>query len=248
MTIAVVPITLTKPGQACSISVGDRELSFDWGRFDSPGSARFWIDQTERRGYIDRVRDEVEAVDLRDQTVFCLLGGHGITAEVATATFRELQRRVRLQATPDAEEIEAALRRPVRMPSGRDLRYRFWRQRAQRIAEALKFLDAGSPPSEARELRDWLMGISGVGPKTASWIVRNSTGSNDVAIVDIWLVRALTWAGVFPLDWTAHRDYFRLEAVFIAYANLGGVPPSALDWCIWEQGRALLPFLPPTNR
>jgi thermostable 8-oxoguanine DNA glycosylase len=93
------------------------------------------------------------------------------------------------------------------------------------------------------ELRGWLIGIDGIGPKTASWIVRNATGSDEVAIVDIWLVRALTAAGVFPPNWNVNRDYGRYEGAFLSYARAGATRASALDWCIWELGRSVLPHV-----
>ena len=45
-------------------------------------------------------------------------------------------------------------------------------------------------PQEPLSLREFLLQLHGIGYKTASWIVRNFTGSDDVAIVDIHLRRA----------------------------------------------------------
>ena len=53
-------------------------------------------------------------------------------------------------------------------------------------------------------LRDWLLAIPGIGPKTASWIVRNRTGSSAVAIIDVHILRAGTSAG--SVQATARRD------------------------------------------
>jgi endonuclease III len=46
-------------------------------------------------------------------------------------------------------------------------------------------------------MRQLLLSIEGIGPKTASWIVRNVMGSDDVAIIDIHILRACTGMGVF---------------------------------------------------
>ena len=175
--------------------------------------------------------------------MFCLLGGHGISAEIASATHAALLTRVSINA-PTVHEVEQALVIPVRLTSGHEVRYRFWRQRSQRIVDALDYLRHGAPPDDPLELRRWLMGIRGVGPKTASWIVRNVTGSNEVAIIDIWVVRAMLRAGVFPQGWDLARHYGRYESAFLAYASAANVPASALDWCVWELGRQILPFLP----
>ena len=89
------------------------------------------------------------------------------------------------------------------------------------------------------KLRDYLLGLNGVGPKTAAWIVRNVTGSTEFAIIDIWLIRALMRIGVFRSEWRVERHYDRFEAAFLQYAAHGNVPPGALDLCIWEQARTV---------
>lgn len=245
MTVQEIESTAQRSDTVCKIDLGSESLTFSWGRFDVPGTARFWVDQAARRdAYRRRVRLEAESTDLRDQTVFCLLGGHGVTAEMARATYVELCRRVNVGARPTPSAIEAALRTPIEL-NGRMVGYRFPRQRAQRIAGALEALEEHAPPEEPRALRDWLTAVPGIGLKTASWIVRNATGSDEVAIIDIWLIRALTRAGVFPAGWRMPRDYRRYEHAFLAYADAGGVPASVLDWCIWDLGRVLLPLLPP---
>lgn len=234
-----------QPDAACEVLLDGEAITFSWGRFDVPGTASFWVDQASRRDhYRRRVQVEVESTDLRSQIVFCLLGGYGVTTEMANATYVELCRRVDLNASPTADSIATALHTPVRL-NGRAVRYRFWNQRARRIADALQILDERTPPGDTRALRDWLTALPGIGLKSASWIVRNTTGADDIAIVDIWLVRALTRAGVFPEGWSNPRDYHRYERAFLGYAEAGGVAASALDWCIWDLGRVLLPLLPP---
>ena len=84
-----------------------------------------------------------------------------------------------------------------------------------------------------------MRGLHGVGPKTAAWIVRNTTGSAQVAIIDIWVARALTSAGVFKPGWRVERHYDRFEEAFLQYAAHGRVAPGALDLCIWEEARTV---------
>ena len=115
------------------------------------------------------------------------------------------------------------------------------RQRAMRIAGALERIRVDPPPQDPLELRGYLLQLRGVGPKTAAWAVRNVTGSADVAIVDIWLVRALTCVGVFRPEWRVERHYERFEEAFLQYAAHGNVKPAALDLCIWEQARIVGP-------
>ena len=73
------------------------------------------------------------------------------------------------------------------------------------------------------QLRDYLRGLNGVGPKTAAWIARNVTGSTEFAIIDIWLIRALMRIGVFRPEWRVERHYDRFEAAFLQYAAHGNV-------------------------
>ena len=58
-----------------------------------------------------------------------------------------------------------------------------------------------------------------------------------MAIIDIWLIRALTSIGIFKPEWRVERHYDKYEEAFLQYAAHGNVQPGALDLCIWEQAR-----------
>ncbi|QWF21776.1 hypothetical protein KM427_23095 [Nocardioides sp. LMS-CY] len=73
-----------------------------------------------------------------------------------------------------------------------------------------------------------------MGPKTASWVVRNITRSDDIAIIDVHVRRAGVVAGVFDPTWVLPRDYLRFEEAFCAWASVGGVPTADMDLCIWS--------------
>jgi thermostable 8-oxoguanine DNA glycosylase len=81
------------------------------------------------------------------------------------------------------------------------------------------------------------MSFRGIGPKTASWIVRNWYDSDDVAILDVHIVRAGQIAGVFPRTAALPRDYYVLEDLFLRFARAIEVRPSALDAKMWSQMR-----------
>lgn len=213
---------------------GERTWIARWGRFDAFGTPAYWVDQTVRQRYGDRIRAVTAQSDLESEMVFCLLGGFGVTAEAAAAAHAVVMPLLKTSAEPDGEVLEAALREPLGPRSGR---YRFPRQRALRVASAVRDLRSEPIPPEPDALRRRLLRLSGVGPKTSAWIVRNHTGSDEVAIIDIWLVRALTHASVFPPDWHVARDYVRYESAFLSYAEQGGVSPAALDLCVWDQAR-----------
>ena len=217
-----------------SFSVGREDWRVPWGRFDAFGTAAYWVDQTVRNRYAEKVALLARATDLQSETVFCLLGGYGVTAELARAAHDVVSGVLRTQPEPEPSDIESALRQPL--PGGLG-RYRFPRQRATRVAEAVRRLRRHPPPDDPLLLREYLLGLNGIGPKTAAWIVRNVTGTPMVAIIDIWLIRALTQNGVFGREWRVNRHYDRFEAAFLQYAAQGRVPPGALDLCIWEQAR-----------
>ena len=103
--------------------------------------------------------------------------------------FEALKHSGLIRSPASIEEIEDVLRSPLPYGAGRR-RYRFPHQRASRIAAALNFF-ASEPalPQEPLSLRESLLQLHGIGYKTASWIVRNFTGSDAVAIVDIHLHR-----------------------------------------------------------
>lgn len=230
----VDPVCGRGSSEVLEFSVGGRSWGVVWGDYLAFGSAAYWVDQTVRNGYEGRVEEFVVNTDLRSELVFCLLGGFGVTAESAAAAHGVVMGVVGSVPVPDAELLEAVLRDPL--PGGLG-RYRFPRQRAMRVSAALRRLEGSVPPSEPGKLREFLLGFSGVGPKTSAWVVRNVTGSPDVAIVDVWLVRALTAIGVFPSGWDVRRHYGWYEEAFLLYAGFGGVSPAALDLCVWEQAR-----------
>jgi len=216
------------------LEVGARSWTVRWGRYDVFATPAYWIDQTVRYGYAERVRAAAMSSTLESEVVFCLLGGYGVTAEAAQAAHGVVMPLLITNGEPDAAEIEAVLRSPLPVSKHR---YRFPHQRAVRIATAVAQLRSNQIPEDPANLRQRLLLLPGVGPKTAAWIVRNHTGSDTVAIIDIWLIRALTYSAVFPSDWRVRLDYGKYEAAFLAYAGYGRVRPAALDLCVWEQAR-----------
>lgn len=204
------------------------------------GTPAFWTEQTRRR---PRPSTYQVGSTLLEEVALCLLGGYGITEQMAFAAFTRCQDRGLLTGELFSENvIYAALVEP--MPAAghaRMVRYRFPRLKARRLAAAIAFLDSGTPPGadRPRELRDWLTGAPGVGLKTASWVVRNLTRSDLIAVIDIHIRRAGVAAGVFDPAWKLPRDYLLFEEAFVAWAYLGGVGTADLDACIWSSLAAL---------
>lgn len=178
---------------------------------------------------------------LQAEVCFCLLGGYGITAEVNCAAYHRLDENGVFDAEqiPGAEAIERLLRTPLQL-NARSVRYRFPRQRAIRISRALHHLAQTPPPLEnSHELRNYLLRVDGIGPKTASWIARNWLGCDRVAILDIHVERAGRKIGLFGPHDRLPRDYFSMEKRFLEFAEALGVKASALDMAMWSTMRSL---------
>lgn len=211
-----------------------------WGRSYEVFSPAFWfvLAQTEADPSFGFINPDG---DLRQEVGFCLLGGFGVTAELATAAFERLRAEGIFEAgsRPTEQKVLALLTEPLEV-MGRLHRYRFPNQRSKRISNAMQFL-AEEPFSldDPLHLRDKLMKINGVGPKTASWIVRNLTGSDEVAILDIHIIRACRLMSLFPGEIRLPRDYGPLEERFLEFAEGLGVGAAILDALIWTKMREM---------
>ena len=119
---------------------------------------------------------------LEEEVAACVLGGHGIPAEVGLAAFERLRDRGLIsEPSPSAKVLSDSLREPLTL-EGRQIVYRFWSQKARYLSATLKELrERPVPLNSARVLRDYLLQLPGIGPKTAFWIVRSWLGSNEGA-------------------------------------------------------------------
>jgi N-glycosylase/DNA lyase len=224
-------------GETVEIVVDGERLRFVWGEIHELGTAAYWVEQTRRFDVPPSYR---LGETLAEEVAACILGGHGIPAEVGLAAFASLRAAGLLRPPGDPTAIEARLREPLLIAGrSRPVRYRFAAQRAARVSAALVILDSVPTPSEPLALREFLLAFPGVGPKTASWIVRNWTGCDGVAIIDVHVQRAGIAAGFFSPRWRLPRDYPRFDDAFCTVAHLGGVTTAALDACMWHQMQAL---------
>ena len=210
-----------------------------WGGHDALGSPAYWAAQSWLW--------ELEAPDhyrlgssLREELLACMLGGYGIPAEVGLAAYERL--RSSLAEAPSSLCNEAFVRAELSRlltVNGRNVRYRFPNQKARCVSTAFQALDDGAQELSDRALRDHLTTLSGVGPKTASWVVRNLRGSDEVAILDIHLLRVGRMLGIFEQTLTVERHYPHLEAAFLSFASAIGARPSILDSVMWMTMRAI---------
>jgi thermostable 8-oxoguanine DNA glycosylase len=176
---------------------------------------------------------------LQEEVAACLLGGYGMPAEIAVAAFERLRGEGAIASGTRRETIEALLSAPLDV-MGRQVRYRFAKQKAGYLAEALVVLEELGPlPASDRGFRDALLALPGVGPKTASWITRNLRASDQVAILDVHICRACEAARVFSPGSNPARAYFQLEARFIEFAAAIDVRASELDNLMWQTMRRI---------
>ncbi len=211
-----------------------------WGRPCSPVTPAYWAvrcrspDEVEKDAFVSPQDSLLEAVG------FCLLGGFGIKYESNEAAYRRLKDCGVFDpnTNPTEDDIRKLLVEPL-IIEGRAVRYRFPNQRARRLlAMRQELADVrGLSKLNALELRAKLQRIEGVGPKTASWIVRNLRGSDEVAILDVHVIRACRAMNLFPDIIRLPQDYDGLERRFLAFADGIGIRPSLLDAIMWTEVR-----------
>lgn len=209
-----------------------------WGTPDALGTPAYWAVRC-RWGAEATPTYSGDGSTLMEQVGFCLLGGFGVRYEAAAAAFARLKD---AGAFEPGEAIgEASLRTLLLEPldvGGRAQRYRFPNQRASRLAAMrMRFAEGGLDGLGALALRDALMAFEGVGPKTASWIVRNHLDSDEVAIIDVHVIRACRSMKVFGPAFRLPRDYTDLEDRFLRLADGIGIRPSVLDAVMWSEVR-----------
>lgn len=213
-----------------------------WGRAEEVFSSAYW-------GAVARMIQPNPNTfrlgqTLREEVAACLLGGYGITAEFGLAAFARLKS-LNLLAPEEVSEpkILDALLAPLTTRHGKTGHYRFARQKARYLAKALRTLDVEYPPEDSgKVLRDWLKQLPGIGWKTASWIARNWLGAEDVAILDIHIMRAGVLAGIFERSTWHDMEYRKLEERFLAWARALTISPAHLDALIWQEMRSCTRF------
>jgi N-glycosylase/DNA lyase len=210
-----------------------------WGRFDEFFTPAFWVARAWIDGEASPFVDYSIGRSLREEVIACLLGGHGMPAELGVAAFHRLRERSLLDCTNIGDKIEQALAEPL-VVNGRHLKYRFPRSKARFVCAAIMKLNQETPPTDsAHNLRSWLLTIPGIGPKTASWITRNTLHSDEVAILDVHLVRAGILMRLFSPSHSLQRHYFEMEARLVAFACAIGLKLSQFDSMVWCYMRRL---------
>lgn len=166
----------------------------------------------------------------------CLLGGHGIPAATGVAAFDHMKSFGTFEEKKLSEEqLYDWLSMPIDI-GNKTIKYRFAKQKACYLHHAInKLNNEDAPIDSGKNLRNWLMEIKGIGPKTASWVARNWLDADDVAILDIHIYRAGLLGGFFDDNLTVERHYEKLEDTFVQLADSMHVRTSELDAVMWYE-------------
>ena len=207
-----------------------------WGSVDAFPTPAYFAFQVVARRLLGRPPSYTLGRTLLEEVGACLLGGHGISGEVGIAAYEHLRSKGAFagDGTPSQEQLERWLKEPIQVGQRR-IHYRFAAQKARYLSQALPMMRNAPETSIGRELRDWLLCLPGVGLKTASWVVRNWLHADDVAILDIHIMRVGQLAGAFPRRLTVERDYHELERRFLQLSAALDVRPAELDTVIWYE-------------
>lgn len=234
-----------KDGQPIFLHLPDADAevlpSVPWGDFAAVFTPAFWASQAWMETM--NLPDETGLGEtLTEEVIACLLGGHGAPAEVGLAAYRRVRAYLQQNGTRlSLAEAETLLFEPLSV-RGKSVRYRFAKQRARYLHGCLSALPTVDEAALAdRELRDRLCQLPGIGPKTASWVVRNHRRSDDVAILDVHIIRACSQIGVFPANANPAVDYFGLERRYLDFSSAIGVRASILDAIMWKIMRSVHP-------
>ena len=192
--------------------------------------------------------------EVENELLFCLLGGFGITYEHGRSAAEVIWH---IRPFSDVwedqdlfEAISSALMQPQFEPAKADgalRRYRFPLQKASTIVRARNWLHGNAPLhqrlleiSNCKERRRFLSGCPGIGPKTASWLLRNLGMGAELATIDIHVLRALAEAGRIPDNIQMPRDYELVEGAFLEWCNELDALPAAFDLFVWHWQRGTL--------
>ncbi len=206
-----------------------------WGALEAFPTPAYWHYQVVARRLTGQPAPYRLGRSLAEEVGACLLGGHGIPATVGLAAYEHLRAKGAFAGLHySQEQIEAWLREPLTV-NDRQVNYRFAAQKAKYLAAALPMLHTAPAFKEGKALRNWLLQLAGIGPKTASWIARNWLDADDVAILDIHIMRVGQIVGLFPKHYTVERHYLELEDLFLKFSRALGVRASELDAVMWHE-------------
>lgn len=210
-------------------------LGVCWGAVEAFPTPAYWRYQVLSRRLMGTPPAYKLGRTLAEEVGACLLGGHGIPATVGIAAYQHLRERGAFSTpAPNAELLLEWLSEPLTV-GARKINYRFAAQKSRYLADALPRAHAAPKFESGKLLRDWLIGLPGIGPKTASWVARNWMDADDVAILDIHILRLCQAIGILSNRLTVERHYFQIEKLFLEFSHALDIRPSELDAVMWHE-------------
>jgi len=170
-----INIRLEFPEPNCEVIPGVK-----WGAIETFLSPAYWAFQVHSQRLSGSKINYKLGTTLKEEVAACLLGGHGIPAQVGIAAYKHLKDRgIFYGEKPSEQDIYNLLSEFIDL-DGKKIKYRFAKQKAKYLANAMDQLSQDIPSFQSgQELRNWLLNISGIGFKTASWIARNWLDADD---------------------------------------------------------------------
>lgn len=202
-----------------------------WGAVEEFPTPAYWTQQAlrHRLDRLDGAPPAASGRSLAEEVGASLLGGPGIPAAVGLAAFARIRERgAFVQPGVCETTLTAWLSEPLDV-EGKALGFRFAAQKAKHLAAVMPALLSAPDFEAGQEVRNWLMELPGVGPKTASAIVRGWSASEDVALLDVHLLRVGQVIGLFPRKLTVERHYLEAEARLLKLCAAMEVRPSELE-------------------
>jgi N-glycosylase/DNA lyase len=206
-------------------------------------------------------RESVNWESLREQTLWyelvaCLLGS-GVRFEDAVCATRRLKRSGVLRShdcgrsLPQFEKrVAEVLVAPCTRNDGCIGRYRFPRRRAELVRMAASAIYSSGRSlrallknaKDSRHAREVLVStVPGIGPKQASLFLRNVGFADDLAILDVHVLRYLSWMSGATLgrrpNMSNLRRYERHEKRLSHYAREANVAVGDMDVAVWVTAR-----------
>lgn len=205
-----------------------------WGNYCQLFTPAFWKYLYVNHRIDDTMSNHRLGNSILEEVVACLLGGYGMPSEIGILAFERLKNECLIEPGINYELIHKALSVPLQISTGSFKMYRFYNQKSKFIYNFLNRNDLEDIPYyDDFALRNWLLTVKGIGLKTASWITRNWLKSENVAILDIHILRAGKMTGFFK-HMDATRHYYTLEKDFIDFCVALDARPSDMDALIWN--------------
>jgi N-glycosylase/DNA lyase len=205
-----------------------------WGNYTQLYTPAFWKFQYLLSDHSNESNSHQLASTIVEEIIMCILGGYGIPSEMGIIAFNRLKENNVIKEWAAFNDIYEVLANPLILKNGKQVRYRFYNQKSKYIHKLLNRKDLQTIPlNNDIDLRNWLLTIDGIGLKTASWITRNWLKSDNVAILDIHLLRAGKLAGFFDIDISYSFNYLLLEKKYLEFCEALQVHASNMDAIIW---------------